>query len=134
MADPKNFQGPSEHEGEEVLCHRPSKDSRAFVLKMGGEYGWSHRPTPFSTATTTPLNSSTSAAACHVMPDHPVSFELYRNPKQPRPRPWRVRELSDIHSVRSGRRHHRRVFRQRCGDALLGAFFAAIPLLILLAL
>lgn len=68
------------------------------------------------------------------MPDHPVSFELYRNPKQPRPRPWRAREITAAEARRINRRHRHRVFHQRCGDALLGAFFAAIPLLILLAL
>lgn len=34
MADPKNFQGPSEHEGEEVLCHT-IKGQQSFRIENG---------------------------------------------------------------------------------------------------
>ena len=64
------------------------------------------------------------------MTEHPISFELYRNPNQPRLHC----SMTDYNSRRFERKRQRRVFRQRMCDALWGAAFAAIPLLILMAL
>ena len=64
------------------------------------------------------------------MTDHSISFNIYRNPKQPKLH----RSMTGYDSHRPERRRQRRIFRQRMCDALLGAVFAALPLLILMAL
>jgi hypothetical protein len=53
----------------------------------------------------------------------------YCNPKAPRPFPTQA-----INSLNHQKRHGRRILRQRLGDVLLGACFAALPPLILHAI
>lgn len=66
------------------------------------------------------------------MTKHPISFEVYRNPKQPQPLHHDVRYRQWLeHAERTSQR---RAFRQRLCDFLLGAAFAVLSLLILMAL